>query len=524
MSEVKLDNGQEEGKEAMENENAGTGAVTDEDTKTVAEATEDKQIDEAKPAEQTDQPTPLDGEEGGIERQTVDLSDKMQGEGKDESDAAKTEDESSKETETKENKEGEKEQLDGASEETDRKEEEEITNKPEEEVEATGDTINKTEEVEGETVKSSEEMQEETPRVPSIIVMNEEGQEMEEEQEKLDEIDEEEDDEEEEEEEEEEFDLNEAIETYKKLLGSIEKLQQTHHQLQHKIAEYLARKQLESKHDSERDSSDQEQRYQKCLEGLDEIQHELSEKQKEFEMEDAELMDACEIKKGQVSQARNEFVELVKGHASTCIRGKKLSIISDYLNTLEKKDGEVTQVRLENITLQSRIQKIDSLIKQKEQLAEGLHMIDFEQLRINNADLNDKIEERNEEIMKLKKKITSTIQVLAHLKEKLQFLQAENAVKKSLLKDVDKQVAKKRDFLTRLKQAKDSVRAENNSLKQQGGLVGYHTLLRDFENKQDQSEKMKSDLERLQQRHSNLILQCNTLRQRIDQTKLLQTQ
>lgn len=69
-------------------------------------------------------------------------------------------------------------------------------------------------------------------------------------------------------------------------------------------------------------------------------------------------------------------------------------------------------------------------------------MIDFEQLRINNADLNDKIEERNEEIMKLKKKITSTIQVLAHLKEKLQFLQAENAVKKSLLKDVDKQVAK----------------------------------------------------------------------------------
>lgn len=127
-------------------------------------------------------------------------------------------------------------------------------------------------------------------------------------------------------------------------------------------------------------------------------------------------------------------------------------------------------------------------------------MIDFEQLRINNADLNDKIEDRNEEILKLKKKITSTIQVLAHLKEKLQFLQAENISKNQTLKDVEKHVAKvsklsnvslinlpqNRDLLTRLKQAKDSIRTENSSLSQQGGLVGHHKLLRDFENKQDQ--------------------------------------
>ena len=32
----------------------------------------------------------------------------------------------------------------------------------------------------------------------------------------------------------------------------------------------------------------------------------------------------------------------------------------------------------------------------KEELAEGLHMIDFEQLKIDNVNLNEKIEERNE--------------------------------------------------------------------------------------------------------------------------------
>ena len=78
---------------------------------------------------------------------------------------------------------------------------------------------------------------------------------------------------------------------------------------------------------------------------------------------------------------------------------------------------------MENIKLQNKISKLESMIKEKDQLAEGLHMIDFEQLKINNVDLNEKIEERNEDILKLRKKVTSTVQVLTHVKEKLQFLQ-----------------------------------------------------------------------------------------------------
>jgi hypothetical protein len=49
--------------------------------------------------------------------------------------------------------------------------------------------------------------------------------------------------------------------------------------------------------------------------------------------------------------------------------------------------------------------------RHKEQLAEGLHLIDFEQLKIENQSLNEKIEERNEELIKLRKKTTVTVQV-----------------------------------------------------------------------------------------------------------------
>ena len=87
--------------------------------------------------------------------------------------------------------------------------------------------------------------------------------------------------------------------------------------------------------------------------------------------------------------------------------------------------------------------KIDILLPQ-EQLAEGLHMIDFEQLKINNVDLNEKIEERNEDILKLRKKVTATVEVLTHVKEKLQFLQAENLEKKAQLRALEEVVAKVR--------------------------------------------------------------------------------
>ena len=58
-------------------------------------------------------------------------------------------------------------------------------------------------------------------------------------------------------------------------------------------------------------------------------------------------------------------------------------------------------------------------MKAKEELAEGLHLIDFEQLKIENQSLNEKIEERNEELLKLRKKTTTTVQVSLLYQEKI---------------------------------------------------------------------------------------------------------
>jgi Domain of unknown function (DUF4201) len=49
------------------------------------------------------------------------------------------------------------------------------------------------------------------------------------------------------------------------------------------------------------------------------------------------------------------------------------------------------QVRLRNINLRMVLRKLESRLRAKEQLAEGLHLIDFEQLKIENQTLNEKV-------------------------------------------------------------------------------------------------------------------------------------
>lgn len=83
----------------------------------------------------------------------------------------------------------------------------------------------------------------------------------------------------------------------------------------------------------------------------------------------------------------------------------------------------------------------------QDKLADGLHLIDFEQLKIENQTLNEKIEERNDELYKLRKKTTTTVQVLTHVKEKLQFITRINTKLGEEYKTYDEQVARLRDEL-----------------------------------------------------------------------------
>lgn len=51
-------------------------------------------------------------------------------------------------------------------------------------------------------------------------------------------------------------------------------------------------------------------------------------------------------------------------------------------------------------------------LKQKEEMGEVLNEVDFQQLKIENSQYLEKIEERNQDLLRLKLMATNTLQVL----------------------------------------------------------------------------------------------------------------
>ena len=102
-----------------------------------------------------------------------------------------------------------------------------------------------------------------------------------------------------------------------------------------------------------------------------------------------------------------EFKKDKSLHAEFIRTGKTIPAdkIEKYDKEEEKKAEEVRNVRINYIKMRNKMKKLGQLLKEKEKLTDGLHLIDFEQLKIENTTLNEKIEERNEDLLKLRKKV-----------------------------------------------------------------------------------------------------------------------
>lgn len=74
----------------------------------------------------------------------------------------------------------------------------------------------------------------------------------------------------------------------------------------------------------------------------------------------------------------------------------------------------------------------------------------------------------------------------------------------------------KRDVLNRTKQARDSLRLDNQRLHQQCGMLGNDALLYDYEERKEEAKELTEKLKTLKKDHAALLLNCNKYRRKID--------
>ncbi len=137
------------------------------------------------------------------------------------------------------------------------------------------------------------------------------------------------------------------------------------------------------------------------LDQIEELHRQLEKQRIIYENEKFELNEKCDLRRELVDEERGKYIKLKKEIALKAISsqtGKTVSLkeIETYLLKEQQKEQDVIEVRLENIKLKNQLKKKETQLKAKEELGDGLHLIDFEQLKIENQTYNEKIEERNE--------------------------------------------------------------------------------------------------------------------------------
>uniref|UniRef100_A0A7S0UUC6 Cilia- and flagella-associated protein 263 n=1 Tax=Polytomella parva TaxID=51329 RepID=A0A7S0UUC6_9CHLO len=127
-------------------------------------------------------------------------------------------------------------------------------------------------------------------------------------------------------------------------------------------------------------------------------------------------MRIAETKKDTYEFKRDIIIASENPRSGKVVAEKMIRFMEDKLRA---KDATIDKLRLKNTTTKALITKLEHQLAHKEEMGEVLHLVDFDQLKIENQQYMEKIEERNSELLKLKLSTSRTVQVLNDLKSRL---------------------------------------------------------------------------------------------------------
>ncbi|KAL9986980.1 hypothetical protein ACROYT_G001210 [Oculina patagonica] len=141
------------------------------------------------------------------------------------------------------------------------------------------------------------------------------------------------------------------------------------------------------------------------------------------------VMEEADIRSAEVKKASYEFErDIVKGAVNQRTNKVIAERVTRYIeDKLRARDTTIEKLRLKNSTLKVQKRKLHMQLKQKEEMGEVLHEVDFNQLKIENQQYLEKIDEKNQDLLRLKLMDGNVQQILNTYKKKLHTLTMESS-------------------------------------------------------------------------------------------------
>ena len=209
------------------------------------------------------------------------------------------------------------------------------------------------------------------------------------------------------------------------------------------------------------------------------------------------VLEEADIKIAEVTKDQFEFKRDVNSSAS----GKPVA--EKVLHFLEEKlrirDSMVDKLNLKNASLKQQISKLENQLQHKEEMGEVLHVIDFDQLKIENQQYLEKIEERNNELLKLKLTTGNIVQTLNACKKKLDKLILESETLKKMIGEKQALSKTVQEEIETIDGEKAKVKKANAALQKQIEESGMPEVL-EYVNQKATAHQLKKELSNLERK------------------------
>jgi len=187
-----------------------------------------------------------------------------------------------------------------------------------------------------------------------------------------------------------------------------------------------------------------------------------------------EMKALMELNDTLVSERKKEVFEfsrdVVVGAENPRAGGKRMAekVLQYFEKKLQAKDAQIQKLEAKNVSLTGSIKKMEQQLKNKEQMGEVLNVIDFDQLKIENKQFLEKIEERNNELITLKLTTGNTVQVLNTLKKRLNKLTSESEwLQSEIVQRMDLKMKVEEDIERVVEEARALMRANQRAKREQ---------------------------------------------------------
>ncbi|EDW01762.1 cingulin [Drosophila grimshawi] len=259
----------------------------------------------------------------------------------------------------------------------------------------------------------------------------------------------------------------------------------------------------------------EKQRYLNALMQLDYVKSVAAEtKKKNAILMSSVLMDLTHVQ-NIVMYTEEHFEELMVRTLCTNKSDLFKRIIERELRQMSQKRNEISDDRLYLISRKHTLGRITDKITKLEQINEDLCMDDFINIQNQVAALDKKIEERNNDLKKLRLNYHTELHLTQHNREKALALDSKLDVAKLNLEIMQKKQDQLRECLYKAKLERSNIRKVHSDLSFQGGLLSMPALMFDYDETVERVRAKQASVKELKETFKHITQRILELETRI---------